>query len=671
MFTQAETPPTSFWRQCCPARRAAAFLLLLTAALLVSPSLLKAQALSAEKLSNGTELLLITRPLAELDALCFSDARAEGGARCLIAPELLFASVIEEEFSEGPAPKGVVIMAGAGQRGIVDRLRALLTNRPPAQGSMPAPAAPRSEGSVERRLVPPGAASKIELEIPLPDAADPRRSAMEVIWELLPGKLAKEFPGIRARTRASSGILELEVDGESAELRLSALRLALTRLAADPSIRAEAVAAEAHRLQVARMAHLEAPESAGREILRRWEESGADAVREYLFGLKSVDLPLILEAMQSWLRVHPGRAIISLPPRIFQPRFAPGPLVKTLDNNVSVAVLERPQVGLSALVLRPILLSGIGGDAEAVVLARVGGALRSGGLPLPSVEVQTDPPRLELVAEADNFALLCEALQRALSEVASDTNPIAGSLESRDRSLQLLGRILGLNSGEDLSAADILAPGNIALGALAPDAETAIEALQKFGVGGEKAPDQLLSTTIESAFRHREAASGSTSAVAAAVPLEAGWPVPQFIRTLFEERSAEIWPEARVRVLEPLIPGRRFLVLVVEADGPGAELEQRVREKMEALAAPVDEETLPALRREVVLEETRRVSGIIGRARLCSEIAAGAAEWRAPTRQEMRIMGAEPDEINQELEKIRLLTEIEWTTVGPMALNEG
>ena len=194
MFTQAETPPTSFWRQCCPARRAAAFLLLLTAALLVSPSLLKAQALSAEKLSNGTELLLITRPLAELDALCFSDARAEGGARCLIAPELLFASVIEEEFSEGPAPKGVVIMAGAGQRGIVDRLRALLTNRPPAQGSMPAPAAPRSEGSVERRLVPPGAASKIELEIPLPDAADPRRSAMEVIWELLPGKLAKSSP---------------------------------------------------------------------------------------------------------------------------------------------------------------------------------------------------------------------------------------------------------------------------------------------------------------------------------------------------------------------------------------------------------------------------------------------------------------------------------------------
>lgn len=644
--------------------------LLLLVVFLLAPSLIGAQALSTEKLKNGTEMMLITRPLAEIDAACFSDPKSEGGARCVVAPELLFASVVESELGEAPSPRGLVILTGSGQRGILERLSKLLEENPPSSTAPPVAAGLKDEGGVERRLGAPGARSSIELRIPLPNAADPRRSAIEVIWEMLPGMLVKEFPSIRAHIDGAIGILNLEVEGESAELRLSELRLALARRAADPSLDPEAILSESHRLQIARMANLEDPESAGRTILSRWQEGGLDAVREYLFGLKSVDRSLVMETMNTWLRIHPGRAAIRLPPRIFQPRFAPGPVAETLDNNLSAAVLERPQIGLSALVLRPILLSGIGGGAEAVVLARVGQALRTGGLPLPSVEVRSDPPRLELVADADDFALLCEALQRALEEVASDQNPVSGSLESRDRSLQLLGRILGLNSGKEISASDILAPGNLALGALAPDAETALEALRKFGVGGEKRKDQLLSIPIESAFPHREAAAGSKSAVAAAIPVDASWPVPPFIKALFKSRAEKLWSEARVEVLQPLIPGRKVLVLLVEAEKSGTELEDQVRGEMDTLISPVDEELMVELRRKVVLEETKMSSGIIGRARLCSAIAAGEAAWRAPAQQEIQIMSTEPEILNQALEALRAETKIEWTTVGPMALDE-
>jgi len=636
---------------------------------LLLPAPVFSQALSVRSLSNGTELILITRPLAELDAACRSTADPAQSTRCVTAPELLFASILEADLQEDPAPPCVLVLAGVGQRGILDRLEDLLSGKEQIAPRRSSPQPPDAEGGIERRLTAPGSPSKIRLDIPLPEAADPRRPAMETLWAMLPHLLKKEFPGIRAGYRASKAFLEIEVDGETAETRLSALRLALARLAADPSLKSDDILATAHRLQVARMAGLEDPEQAGKEILGLWREGGVDAVRQYLFGLKSVDPPLIVESLRSWLSLHPGHALISLPPRIFQPRFAPGPRVETLENNLSAAVLERPQVGLSALVLRPIFLSGIGGDAEALVLARVAAAIRSGGLPVPSIAVRNDPPRLEMVGDADDFALLCEALQRALAEVAKDRNPVAGSLEPGDRALTMLGELLGLNTGNEPSAADILAPGNLAVGGLAPDAETAMEALRKFGVGGEKRKDQLLSSSLVAAPRHRQAAAGTHSAVAVGVEFSASWPLPSFLEVLMRIRAAEAWPEAESRILRPLIPGKQELVLLIEAEQPGRSLEDSVREAFNTLFRPVEEENMSLLRRRVALEETQDVSGIIGRARSCAAVGAAEAGWRAPGGQQMQIMSLEVENLNRLLGELKAGARIEWATVGPMDLD--
>jgi len=668
MFAMIENPSSEYFRPLSRAGiglRGSVLLLVLLCSAFSFP-----QALSVRKLPNGTELILITRPLAELDAACRPGAAPADTAHCVAAPELLFASVLETDLQEDPPPACVLILAGVGQRGILDRLEDLLSGKEQLAPQRSLPQPPDAEGGIERRLTAPGSPSKIRLEIPLPEAADPRRPAMETLWAMLPHLLKKEFPGIRAGHRGSTAFLELEVDGETAETRLSALRLALARLAADPSLKADDILATAHRLQVARMAGLEEPEKAGKEILGLWREGGVDAVRQYLFGLKSVDPPLIVESIRSWLTLHPGRALISLPPRIFQPRFAPGPKVETLENNLSAAVLERPQVSLSALVLRPILLSGLGGDAEALVLTRIGAAIRAGGLPLPSLAVRDNPPRLELVADADGFALLCEALQRALAEVAEDEHPVAGSLEPRDRALSLLGQLLGLNTGREPSAADILAPGNLALGGLAPDAETAMEALRKFGVGGEKRQDQLLSSRLDTAPRHRQAAAGSRSAVAVGVEYSAPWPLPGFLRVLLRARAEETWPEAKVRLLQPLVPGKQELVLLIEAEAPGRSLEDSVRENFSALFLPVDEEQMSALRRRVVLEETQKASGIIGRARSCAAVAAGETGWRAPDRQQMQIMSLEVTDLNDLLGELEAGAKTEWATVGPMELEK-
>jgi len=645
-------------------------------AALFSVSGLAAQALSTGRTDGGTEILLITHPLAEQTAACWPDSTRKEDVYCIRNSNLLFDPTFETALNDMPSPPPVlIIVGGPGRRDVFDLIRRVEAGRETTEvssdpDSHTVPPTSFGENLVERRLSAPGSASVLRLEIPLPPASDPGRSALECFWRFLPGLLGNDFPEIRARIDGSIGIIETGVDAARADTRLSTLRLALARISGDPELDPEEVRAESQRLLIARAAALETPTIAAEELVRRWLSGGRAGVREYLFGIGVVDFEAVRHALRTWLARHPGRALISLPPRVFQPRFAPAPRVETLENDLNAAILERPEAGLSALVMRPVLLSGITGDAEAVVLTRLGARIRALGFPVPRVTVSKNPPRIELIGADDDFPLLVEALQAGLDAVVDDDSPLPESLEVRDRALRLLGRFLSLNSGGDFSAREILAPENLVIGAVAPDVESAMEALVKFGIGGSKQDRQPVVSSISGSLKHREATAGSRSAIAISLEYPGPWPVPVFLEEIFSQRAGDLWPDFRFEVFRPLVPGRDVTILLIEGEAGVRELEESVRKGIDSLLAPVDENTMEELRRRVSRKEASVSDGVSGRARICAETAAGLRAWSTPASQQMKILGMEPDSINTVLEHMRGKDGMQWTAAGPMALKD-
>ena len=93
------------------------------------------------------------------------------------------------------------------------------------------------EGRLERRLGAAGSEAEIRLEVNLPPPSDPIRSAVEVLWDLLPEVLADDLAGVRSRVDSNQALFEAQTESSSADLAVRKLRLGLARFSENPAYR--------------------------------------------------------------------------------------------------------------------------------------------------------------------------------------------------------------------------------------------------------------------------------------------------------------------------------------------------------------------------------------------------------------------------------------------------
>jgi hypothetical protein len=624
---------------------------------LLAPEAL-AQALLIGQLSNGTEIIEVSQPLSDVTSLAWYELGEDGTPRpvSISGGAMTIGAAIEDQFGgdeSQTAPAVIVVAGGAVGRDTRKLLDNLLADQPPEQLPPVKPLAVR-EGGVEKRLGAPGSPAFLRLEIPLPPSSTWQRTATEILFDLLPELIGNELPGLQSRVRDEMGLLEARTDPELAELHLRRLRLAIARIASEPRIDDERVAAAAHRLLTRRQAGLEVHPDAAVQVLEWWRQDGAEAVREKLFGLNGMSSELTRRVAQEWLPQHPGAAVLTLPPRVFNPRFAAGPQRVQLASDLSVAVLERPTTPLSVLCLRPVLLPDIDGELTATVLARLAAEVRAAENAPGWIQVRMHPATLELAAPVDTFAELCEVLQVALSRITKDNSSVdSGGGSARRRALRLMAAHLGLGASTNLSPASLLQPDNLALGMVAADAEAAIEALRKLLIH-EPIGGPLQGQSLVSLQRTREAAAGRTSALAVALTFDSppGDTATDVVSSLLLSRISAILPDFRAEVLQPLVPGRSLLVLVVEAEMTLDELEIAIGEAWQDWLEPPAEEELSGIRRRVAAELSTAASGALGRARACAGVATGTMPWRSTSDVELQVLRTSPEDLAVVLESL-------------------
>ena len=643
----------------------------LVVVLMVSSVVATAQTLHVEDLANGTELILITEPLSSATTVAWPDA--DGEIRSLTRGELNLLPDVEAVLAEHDVAPPVVVVTGGSQ---LDELRGLFarmfTGRPVAPPERHTTTL--TEGTVDRRLGSAGSDALIRWEVPLPPPGDPRRSTVEVFWEMVPQIVDPQAPGFRARVENDLGLLEGSVDPDLVDLRLDQLRLALAQSGESSRIDGARVEAARSRLEVRRFASLGEHPEAAEKMVERWLSDGVRAVQEFLFGIEGVTEASVRTAARSWLPQHPGRVALVLPPRVFNPRFAPGPEVVQLDNDLVMAVLERPGAGLATLNLRPVLLPDVDGQLSATVLARVAAELRRSDAPPGWVRVAERPPSLELASTEEGLPDLIEVLQGALERVAGDDRAVAlEGAGGRRRALQLMANLLGLAEGVELSPAALLRPGNLAVGVVAPDAEAAIESAEKFNLGGPSAAVIPGALAIESEPSTREAAVGTTSTLVAAINL--GLMVSDVAAAVVSEvvagRVAAGVEGSAVEVLRPVVPGRKLALLVVTAEGPLDDLERRVMRRWKTVSAPVGEEELTDARRRVAAGVAAAASGPLGRARMCAAVAVGDTLWRRPGDLELETISLPPEDLAVVFGSLPGWDELETTGAGVLPVPGG
>jgi hypothetical protein len=639
-------------------------------ALAFAPSLSCAQALYAERLDGGTEFVLVTQSLSSATTLSWPEPDGEITSR--ISGELTLFSDLESTLAELDPPPPVLVMVGSAS--VQDARTAVaraLGSRTAWQA--PSPETIVEEGGIDRRLGAPGSEGVIRVEVPLPPPADRRRSAVEVLWEMMPQLLAPELPLVRTRFEDDRAVLETRVDPALAELSLSRLRIALAQLAENRLLEAARVGDARRRAEVRRQALLGTHPGAAESVVSRWLGGGVPAVREFLFGLEGVSPETVRSAAREWLPQHPGMTVLVLPPRVFNPRFAQRPERVQLANDVVAEVLERPGAPLSVLCVRPVVLPDVDGGLTATVLARVAAELRAAETPPGWVRVLDDPPLLEIAAELDGLGESVEVVQAALSRVASDDRPVElGIATARRRALQMMGGLLGLSEGVALAPAELLHPANLALGVVAPDGEAAVETLEKFrfgGGGGDSAPS---SRSLESVQRTREAAPGDTSVLVIAVDLDLAVDeiVAEILAELMRARALELEAADQAEALLPLVPGRKVLLLVLQSADQLDLLERRALGVWKAMTRPADEDELAPIRRLVASRAVAASSGPLGRARQCAAVAAGVARWRIAADVELAILSQQPDELSALLAGIPAWEELQTTGSGVLPIPE-
>ncbi len=507
----------------------------------------------------------------------------------------------------------------------------------------------------------------------LPPPGDARRSAVEVLWDLIPQLLSETIPILQSRVADDRGILDGRIDAETAEITVSDLRLQLARIASDPNLQADDVAEARRRLQVRRYAALEEHPDAALEVLERWLSGGEEAVRELVFGIQAVTIQSVREAAAEWLPTHPGHAQLILPPRVFNPRFAVGPQIHQLGNDLTAAILERASAPLSVVVLRPVMVPDLDGEVTATVLARLARELRSAESRPGFVRVRTDPPLIEVAGPADGFGELLEQLTGAYVAVASDRSPVPTyGDDARRRALDLMAGLLGVTETEDPSPAALLRAGNLALGVVATDAEAAAEALGKFWAVDSSDGAATNVQSVPAVPRTRVAAAGDESVLVVGLETEFGGneAASMVLRELLETRAGALWPDSRIRVLRPYVPGRSLLLVVIAADETVDVVERTVVRGWSSLTSSAGEAELAPVKRRVAAAASAEMSGVAGHARLCAATAAGASRWREPAEFELEVLTVDAEMINLILKSFSDFSTLETTGAGVLPITE-
>lgn len=634
-----------------------------------------AQALRILTLPGGTVVVEVAEPEASATTVAWPVEGGEGQPEqaFVTAGELTLVADLENRLGTGDetAPPVIVGVGRPLSRELVAAATRSLAGRP--RGGFPSPAGPLLvEGGLERRLGRPGAEANLRLHVPLPGADDPRRPSLDVLAELIPSLVEREVGRVGVRREPGGFVLERVLAPEAGALTLNKLRIALARLAAAPEIDPAEVERVASRLQVARHAVLGRHPEGAAKLLAVWRDGGVDGIRTYLFALSGVTVESVRAAARGWLPDHPGAAVLLVPPRALNPRFAGGPRREVLANSLSTAVLERPAAPLSALCLRPVVVPDVDGEVVATVLTRLAARIRSTAFAPGWVRVETAPARLEMAASVDEFAELCEALAGGLRSVLGDRSVLPTEDGPRRRALDLMGTLLGLADAGPLTPAGVLAPENLALGAVAPDGEAAIEALHKLldGIGGDGGA--LSQRPLAGAPRTRVAVPGPESVVAAELPLPTGAAAPEVAvaGALLMERGARLFPDHRVELVRPLVPGRRLLAALIGGRDDLRTLDELLGVQWEAWFAPATEEELTAVRRHVAADLAATASGVLGDARRCAEIAAGAGEWRAAGELERMTLATSPEDLEPLFNAWRDRGRVRTTAAGPLPADE-
>jgi hypothetical protein len=603
-----------------------------------------AQALHVDRLSGGTELVVVAQPLADATTVAWPSS-AVGDVAPVVVTSGALTLVADLELALGDdgavaAPPVIVAVGGVS----VPDLRALLERvlgRRMSAASPPVVDEALVEGNFERRLGAAGSDTEILLEVRLPSPSDPRRSDIEVLWDLLPEMLADDLEGIRSRVDGDRGFLEARGDASSVEIAVSSLRLGLARIAENPAVQSGLVEFAVRRLRVRRQASLEGHPQSARMILDLWLRGGAGAVREFLFGVDGVTAETVRNAASAWMPQHPGNVVVTLPPRSFNPRFAAPPTVLQLESGLSAAVLGRTGIPIATLCLRPVVVPDLDDELAATVLARVARELREGEQRPGWVRVESQPPQILLAAAADEFSELAEVLRVALGHVREDERPVMASGGSAPRrALRLMSGILGVAEGASLSPANLLRPGNLAIGMVAEDVEAASEAVRKFwSFGGP--PEEVASVrAVAPVPKTREAAAGEESVLVTALelPVAADEAEILVLGELLASRGERLVTDGKVELLSPFVPGHRVLLVAVSAALDLDSVEASVREGWADFTAPPTEEELSEVRRRVAAAAVGRWSGTTGRARRCAAVATGAVPWRSAKDLEMSIL---------------------------------
>lgn len=640
----------------------------------------RAQALLVERLPGGTRLVLVNQPLADATTLAWPEISVDGlSVGRLTTGQLTLAAEVEAVFKQTEdeelarlAPPVIVAVGGVSAVELYALLERVIGDRPPAPVVRPVTTA-LVEGGLDRRLGAPGSDAMLRLEILLPPLGDRRRSSMEVLWDLMPLLLADVVPGLQSRVEGPLGILEGRVDADNAEQTVGELRLELARFASDPSLQGDDVAEARRRLQVRRYAVLEEHPEGAERVLESWLTGGEDAVRELVFGIQSVTLASVRDAAAGWLPLHPGRALLILPPRVFNPRFAAGPQIERLDNDLTAAILERAGAPLTVVCLRPVLVPDLDGEVTAVVLARLARELRSAQNRPGFVRVRTTPPLIEVAGPADGFGELMEQLTNAYLAVVADSAPVVGTGdEAHRRALDLMAGLLGVTETEDVSPASLLQPGNLALGVVAADAEAAAETLTKFWLMDLADAGTANVQSMPAVPRTRMAAPGDTSVLVVALEMSFGGneAVSLVMGELLASRARGLWSGSRVDILYPYIPGRSLLLLEVASRGTVDEVERSMAIEWPKLTAPTNEAELASVKARVASSASAEMSGVAGHARRCAAVAAGASRWHQPAEFELEILTVGSEIVNGLLKSFSELATLETTGAGALPISD-
>lgn len=635
-----------------------------------------AQALYVDRLDSGVELLIVAQPLADATTVVWPSV-VEGDTRPagVTSGDLTLVANLEAALSGDEtvaSPPVIVAVGGASVSDLRTLLDRILAHRPVAS-VRPVPQELLVEGRLERRLGVAGSEAEIRLEVALPAPHDPMRSAIEVLWDLLPEILADDLVGVRSRVDGNQGLLEARTDSASADVSVSQLRLGLARIAENPAVQEGPVEAAARRLRVRRQASLEEHPQSAELILDLWLQGGVDAVREFLFGVDGVTTRTVRSAASSWLPQHPGNVVITLPPRSFNPRFASPPAMLQLENGLTAAVLERAGAPLATLCLRPVVVPDLDDELAATVLARVARELRELEQRPGWVRVDSRPAQMLLAAPTDQFSELVEVLRAALAQAEDDHRPVmAEGGSARRRALRLMAGILGIAEGSSLSPATLLRTGNLSLGVVAEDVEAASEAVRKFWTTDRSMLDSATVSTVAPIPRTREAAAGDDSVLV--IPLELSITTDEaqtlVLAEVLASRGAALLGEGSVEILQPFVPGHRVLLVVASAAATMDTVEVSAGKGWSDFTQPVTEEELAEARRRAAAVQAGAWSGATGRACRCAAVASGAVVWRTPTDLEMAILSVPLEVVNSTLQSVADWESLQNTGAGVLPIVE-